>query len=25
VIVPMALRRKLGVEDSDSVSVEVGP
>src|SRR5512136_77868 len=25
VIAPMALRRKLGVEDSDSVSVEVGP
>ncbi len=25
VIAPVALRRKLGVEDSDSVSVEVGP
>jgi CTP-dependent riboflavin kinase len=25
VIAPMALRRKLGVEDSDSISVEVGP
>jgi riboflavin kinase len=25
VIAPIALRRKLGVEDSDSVSVEVGP
>jgi energy-coupling factor transporter ATP-binding protein EcfA2 len=25
VIAPVALRRKLGVEDSDSISVEVGP
>jgi riboflavin kinase len=25
VIAPIALRRKLGVEDSDSISVEVGP